>query len=82
MGLWWVMVVNLVTLVMVHTCVGIICEEEEIFLASELVGDENMEKCSCSSTKITCHFLQLEILGSHEDNSPRSLQEASRAELR
>ena len=79
------MVVNLVTLVMVHTCVGIICEEEEIFpdnLASELVGEETVEKCSCSSTKITCHFLQLEILGSHEDNSPRSLQEASRVELR
>ena len=75
------MVVNLVTLVMVHTCVGIICEEEEIFpdtLAGELVGEETVEKCSCSSTKITCHFLQLEI----HDNSPRSLQEASRAELR
>lgn len=59
---------------------GIICEED-IFLES---GEESMEmaNCSCSSTKINCPFLQLEIFGSNANNTPRSLQEASRAELR
>ena len=83
-SLWWVMVTNFVMVVMVRTCKGIICEEEIFPDSSELIdiGEENMDNCTCSSTKIHCPFLQLEILGSNEDNSPLSLQEALRAELR
>ena len=82
-SLWWVMVANLVMLVMVHTCMGIICEEEIFPDSSELIEEENMDdNCTCSKQKINCTTLQLEIFGSHEDNSTLSLQEALRAELR
>ena len=83
-SLWWVMVTNFVMVVMVRTCMGIICEEEIFPDSSELIdiGEENMDNCTCSSTTIHCPFLQLEILGSNEDNSPLSLQETLRAELR
>ena len=79
-SLLWVIITNSA---MVYTCMGIICEEDVFPDSSELIGEENMNNCSCSNTTINCRpFLELEIFGSHEDNTPLSLEEASRAKLR